>query len=96
MLIKSAEDEESQIAILQNLLCHERVPSEKRQLIERDLRNLSIGMATERQTAFEIDFYAGPSKNLFVIHDIRLEIGGRVAQIDHLLMNRAFEVLSWK
>jgi hypothetical protein len=92
MLIKSADDKESQIAILQNLLSHERVPPEKRQLIERELRNLSIGIATERQAAFEIDFYAAPSKNLFVIHDLRLEIGGRVAQIDHVLMNRAFEV----
>lgn len=92
MLIKSADDKESQIAILQNLLSHERVPGEKRQLIERELRNLSVGIATERQAAFEIDFYAAPSKNLFVIHDLRLEIGGRVAQIDHLLMNRAFEV----
>jgi Zn finger protein HypA/HybF involved in hydrogenase expression len=92
MLIKSADDKQSQIAILQNLLSHERVSAEKRQLIERELRNLSIGIATERQAAFEIDFYAAPSKNLFVIHDLRLEIGGRVAQIDHLLMNRAFEV----
>lgn len=92
MLIKSADDKQSQIAILQNLLSHERVPYEKRQPIERELRNVSVGIATEKQAAFEIDFYAAPSKNLFVIHDLRLEIGGRVAQIDHLLMNRAFEV----
>jgi Nuclease-related domain len=92
MLIKSADSKESQIAILQNLLSHERVTAEKRQLIERELRNLSIGIATEKKAAFEIDFYAAPSKNLFVIHDLRLEINGRVAQIDHLLMNRAFEV----
>jgi hypothetical protein len=92
MLIKSADNKDSQLAILQNLLSHERVPAEKRQMIERELRNLSIGVATERQAAFEIDFYAAPSKNLFVIHDLRLEIGGRVAQIDHVLMNRAFEV----
>lgn len=92
MLIKSADSKESQIAILQNLLSHERVPAEKRQLIERELRNLLLGIATEKQAAFEIDFYAATSKNLFVIHDLRLEIGGRVAQIDHVLMNRAFEV----
>jgi hypothetical protein len=92
MLIKSADDKKSQIAILENLLSHQRVPAEKRPLIERELRNLSIGMATERQATYEIDFYAAPSKNLFVIHDLRLEIAGRVAQIDHLLMNRALEV----
>ena len=56
------------------------------------MRRVSTGVETERQAAYEIDFYAGHSKNLFVIHDLRLEIGGRVAQIDHVLMNRAFEV----
>ena len=92
MLIKSADEKDSQIAILQKLLAHERVPADKKQLLERELRNLSAGIATEKQAAYEIDFYAAPSKNLFIIHDLRLEIGGRVAQIDHLLMNRAFEV----
>lgn len=92
MLIKSADEKESQIAILQNLLAHNRVATEKKDLIQRELRNLLTGIATERQAAYEINFYAARSKNLFVIHDLRLEIGGRVAQIDHLLMNRAFEV----
>ena len=53
---------------------------------------MTIGVATEKQAAFEIDFYAAPSKNLVVIHDLRLEINGRIAQIDHVLMNRAMEV----
>jgi len=92
MLIKSADKRETDIAILQKLLSHERIPHEKKQRIERELRSVSIGVETERQAAYEIDFYAARSKNLFVIHDLRLEISGRVAQIDHLLMNRAFEV----
>jgi hypothetical protein len=92
MLIKSADSKELQITILQNLLVHDRVSAEKKQQIDRELRSLSIGIATERKAAFEIDFYFTPSKNVFVIHDLRLEVGGRVAQIDHLLMNRAFEV----
>lgn len=92
MLIKSADNKGADIAILQKLLAHEGVSHEKKQLIERELRSLSIGIETERQAAFEIDFYAARSNNLFVIHDLRLAIGGRVAQIDHVLMNRAFEV----
>lgn len=92
MLIKSADDKTSQITTLQALLADERVPVEKKQLIERELRNLSTGIETERQAAFEIDFYAASSKNMFVMHDLRLDINGRVAQIDHVLMNRALEV----
>lgn len=92
MLIKSADDKEPQIAILKNLLAHERVPLERKRLVERELRSLSIGMATEKQAAYEIDFYAARSKNLCVIHDLRLEIDGRIAQIDHILINRLLEV----
>jgi len=92
MLLKTADDKESQIAILKNLLNHEKIPGEKKQQIEKELRNLVVGIATEKQAAYEIDFYFGPSKNLIVLHDLRLEVNGRVAQIDHILMNRGFEV----
>lgn len=92
MLLKSADNKESQITILKNLLNHEKVPADKKQQIEKELSNLGVGVATEKQAAYEIDFYFGPSKNVIVIHDLRLEVNGRVAQIDHLLMNRAFEV----
>lgn len=62
MLLKSADSKESQLTILRNLLAHERVSADKKQLIERELRQLTIGMETEKQAAFEIDFYFGISK----------------------------------
>lgn len=37
-------------------------------------------------------FYSGASKNRIVIHDLRIEHDGRVAQIDHLVLNRLLEV----
>jgi hypothetical protein len=66
--------------------------SKKRQVIESKLQNLLIGIATERQAVYKIDFYAAPRKHLFFIHDLRLEIAGRGVQFDYLLMNRAVEV----
>lgn len=92
MLLKSADNKEPQIAILKNLLNHKKVPADKKQQIEKELRNISSGIATEKQAAYDIEFYFAPSKNVIVLHDLRLEINGRVAQIDHLLMNRFFEV----
>jgi predicted RNA binding protein with dsRBD fold (UPF0201 family) len=92
MLLKSADNKERQIAILKNLLNHDKILANKKQQIDKELRNLAIGIATEKQAAYEIDFYFGHSKNLIVLHDLRLEINGRVAQIDHLIMNRSFEV----
>ena len=38
-----------------------------------------------------INFDFGDSKNWAVLHDLRLEINGLVAQIDHLLINRCFD-----
>lgn len=92
MLLKRADDKEPQLKILRNLLAHEKIPLHKKQQIEVELRNQLVGIETEKQAAYEIDFYFAPSKKISVIHDLRLKINGRVAQIDHLLINRGLEV----
>src|SRR5690606_31206006 len=46
----------------------------------------------EHESAYDIDFYSGSSKNRIVLHDLRFEHNGRVAQIDHLILNRLLEV----
>jgi hypothetical protein len=46
----------------------------------------------ERDAAYEIEFYFGKSTNYVTIHDLRLEHAGRVAQIDHLIINRVLQV----
>jgi predicted RNA binding protein with dsRBD fold (UPF0201 family) len=84
MLLKNADDKETQITILKNLLSHDRISPEKKQLIDKELRNLRTGIATEKQAAYELDFYFGKSEKAIILHDLRLEIEGRVAQIDHL------------
>jgi hypothetical protein len=50
------------------------------------------GIRGEEDSAYYIDFYFGNSKNWAVIHDLRLEHKGQVAQIDHLLINRFFDI----
>jgi hypothetical protein len=61
-------------------------------LIERELRAVRSGVSGEKDSAYYIDFYFGNSKNWAVIHDLRLEHKGQVAQIDHLLINRSFDM----
>ena len=92
MLLKSADDKDNQLKILKNLLSHEKILPGKKQLIDKELRNLETGIATEKQAAYELDFYFGPSPKAIILHDLRLEINGRVAQIDHLIFTRLFEV----
>lgn len=86
MIIKKADNKDAQIADLQDLLGN--APAEKKTLLEKELRILRAGIKTEKEAAYFIDFDYRDSKNQAVIHDLRLEIGGRVAQIDHLIINR--------
>ena len=64
----------------------------KRFLIERELQFLKSGEQGEKDSAYYIDFIYSASKNWAVIHDLRLEFDGKVAQIDHLMINRLFDM----
>lgn len=92
MLIKEADNKAADLATLKSLLTHPAANADTRKRIEQEIRNISSGAKGEADAAYEIDFHFGPSKNWAVIHDLRLEHKGRVAQIDHLLVNRFLEV----
>ena len=91
MIIKKRESKESDIKELTSLLSLP-LPDNKRFLIERELRFMKFGDKGEKDSAYFIDFYFGDSDKWAVIHDLRLECQNRVAQIDHLLINRFFDV----
>lgn len=93
MLIKQADDRTKDIETLKSLLGHPAATADTKRKIEQEIRNISAGAKGEQDAAYEIDFHYGPSsKNWAVIHDLRLEHDGRVAQIDHLLINRFLDV----
>lgn len=92
MLIKEADDKTADLATLKSLLNHPAANAETKKRIEQEIRNISSGAKGEADAAYEIDFHYGPSKNWAVIHDVRIEHKGRVAQIDHLLVNRFLDV----
>lgn len=88
MLIKQADDKADDLRILEGLLAHPAAKSGVKRKIEQEIRFIQSGAKGEKDAAFEIDFHYGPSQDWAVIHDLRLEHGGRIAQIDHLLINR--------
>lgn len=92
MLIKSADDKSKDIEMLQLLLNHPEANAEAKRKIEQELRFMQSGIKGEKEAAYEIDFHYGESKNWAVIHDLRIEHRGRVAQIDHLLINRLLDI----
>lgn len=89
MLIKTPDDQTPLLALLEAQAAGSG-PDAKRAAIE--LRNRKAGVRAERESAYLIDHDFAESKNWAVIHDLRLEHGQRVAQIDHLLINRWLQV----
>lgn len=91
MLIKKRDSKQAEIDELTTLLSFP-LSENKKFMIEREVRFIRSGDQGETDAAYFIDFHFGSNKNWAVIHDLRLEHNGRVAQIDHLLINRYFEV----
>jgi hypothetical protein len=91
MIIKKMDSKQEELAELTALLKGELIPYQ-RFLIERELKAIRSGVSGEKDSAYYIDFYFKNSRNWAVIHDLRLEHKGQVAQIDHLLINRFFDM----
>lgn len=92
MLIKKADEKTNDLEILQGLLSRPDASTAAKKRIDQEIRNIQSGAKGEADAAYEIDFHYGPSKNWAVIHDLRIEYKGRVAQIDHLLVNRFLDI----
>lgn len=89
MLIKSADDQSAVIKELEQLATGTGTDAKR---AAEDLRKRKAGLRGEAESAYLIDFEFGPARNWAVTHDLRVEHEGRVAQIDHLLINRWMEV----
>jgi hypothetical protein len=59
---------------------------------EKELAIRRAGLKGEKDAAYYIDFHLKDSANWAVIHDLRIEWKGRIAQIDHLIMDRMLEI----
>ena len=92
MLVKTADDKSADLALLEQLFTYPNLTDFQKKSIEQELRFLKAGLKTEADTQYLINFDFKDSKNYAVIHDLRLEVNGRVAQIDHLLINRTLDV----
>jgi len=92
LLIKSADDKQPQIDALEALLARSDVDAQTRRRIEQEVRMIRAGASGERDATYEIEFHLATNKNQMTIHDLRIECDGRVAQIDHLIINRLLDI----
>jgi hypothetical protein len=92
MIIKDADDRSPDIATLRALSARHDCPPDTRKQVDQEIRFIQSGCKGEADATYELQFHYGTSKNWMVINDLRLECDGRVAQIDHLLINRFLEI----
>lgn len=91
MILKQKDARTEDIQELNRLLSL-NISSKQRFLIERELKCLMSGNSGESSSAYYLDFGFKDTANWAVIHDLRIEHSGMVAQIDHLLINRFLEI----
>lgn len=92
MIIKPREDQADSIARLEALLGHPAATRHHVERIRQQIDAIIKGDLSESKAAYAIDVHFGASPNWAVIHDLRIELDGLSAQIDHLLINRLLDI----
>lgn len=92
MLIKEAASKAADFEILTSLLSHPGVDADRKNQIEKEIRTIRAGEKAEKEAAYLIEFEFGRSDDWLTLHDLRLEHEGRVAQIDHIIINRLLHI----
>lgn len=90
MLIKAADDRTKDIEELQRLQAIADPVTARR--IEQEIRQIRAGIRGEEEAAYEMQVRWGHRAGFMVLHDLRIEHDGLVAQIDHLMINRLLEM----
>ncbi len=91
MIIKERDSRVKDIKELSELLSS-NITNRQKFLIEREINSIKKGESGEDDAAYYINFYYGDSDRWIGIHDLRIEVNGKVAQIDHILINRLFDI----
>ncbi|CAA6809709.1 MAG: Unknown protein, partial [uncultured Sulfurovum sp.] len=78
------------------LILRSQNPKQKN-LIKTDLARVVNGYEAEKDNAYYIGFRFKESPRSILLHDVRIEHEGKVAQIDHIIINRfGIEILESK
>lgn len=89
MILKNADDKSSQLGQLEQRLTDRTLNGAQKQWLTDELFRLRMGIQGERDAAFYLNSHFKDLESHVVIHDLRVEVDGDVAQIDHLVLYRA-------
>ena len=90
MILKHADSKTKRLELLEQLQQSDKLHDFQRNWLRQQLPRERKGIQGEKDAAFFLDQYFKQGQNHVVIHDLRLVVEGDVAQIDHLIINRAF------
>jgi hypothetical protein len=91
MILKQADDKQADIDILHNL-AGRASSNRQRHDIQSEIDNIVAGMRGEQDASYYLDQEFRHRDDAVVIHDLRLEEEGDVAQIDHIVISRRRQV----
>ncbi len=89
MLLKTADDKSKRLALLEDLQRPTMLDARQKKWLRDELIRLRKGIQGEKDSAYYLDQYFKHGVNHVVLHDLRFVVDGDVAQIDHLVINRA-------
>ncbi len=92
MQLKTADDRAPDIEVLEALRRQPDLDTRTARLIEDEIWSIRLGAKAESDAAYQLDFDLKDGGHWAVIHDLRIDIEGQVAQIDHLVISRMLEV----
>ena len=92
MLIRDLQPAQEDIRQLKRLFDRELTPNQKI-MVESELRRLTGRPAAGASPAQILDFYCSHGSNWAVLHNLKLEGEEGIERIDHLLINRFYEVV---
>ncbi|MAM83411.1 MAG: hypothetical protein CL472_01875 [Acidobacteria bacterium] len=87
MILKQTDDKQGDIDILHNLAA-QASSTRQRYDIQSEIDNIVSGVRGETDASYYLDQEFRHRDDVVVIHDLRIEEEGDIAQIDHIVINR--------
>lgn len=88
MLLKKADDKSKRLALLDDLQKSTLLDFKQKRWLREELSRFRKGIRGEEESAYYLDQYFKVGENHVLLHDLRFDFEGDVAQIDHLIINR--------
>jgi hypothetical protein len=88
VFLKKADDKSKRLSLLIDLQKSPLLDARQKKWAREEVGRLRKGIEGEKDSAFFLGRYFKGGENHVLLHDLRLEFEGDVAQIDHLVINR--------